>query len=102
MTEDINFLFVFFCIGMGVAGQAIRAFMGFYKLYTDPISTVKSKWEWGRFVLSLILGACIGSLLSLIYNSPASRTDILGIIAASYGGVDFLEGFLKHRGDQVK
>jgi hypothetical protein len=48
------------------------------------------------------MGMMIGFLLGFIYKSPLSNTDVLGIIAASYGGSDFLEGFLENRGKQVK
>jgi hypothetical protein len=48
------------------------------------------------------MGAVIGALLGLIYKEPLSNTDVLGIIAASYGGADFLEGFLQKRAETVK
>lgn len=100
--EGLSWLFVLFCGAMGVGGQLIRSAIGFYKVWNDPTQDTKETWSWKRFFISLLIGLLIGGLLSLIYNNPPSRTDILGIIAASYGGTDFLEGFLKGRGDTVK
>lgn len=102
MVEDISILFVLFCAALGAGGQLIRSVIGVYKIYNDPTKGFKLDWKWMRFFMSLAIGAMVGALLSLIYNSPLAKTDILGIVAASYGGADFLEGFLKNRGEQVK
>lgn len=102
MVENISLLFVLFCAALGLGGQIIRSVIGVYKLHENPDQEFKTHWEWHRFFISLGIGAMVGALLSLIYNNPLSKTDILGVIAASYGGADFLEGFLKGRGDAVK
>jgi ABC-type enterobactin transport system permease subunit len=102
MITELNIPLMLVCAVMGVGGQAIRSFIGFYKIYNDKELTLKEEWEWKRFFLSLILGAVIGALLGLIYKQPLSNTDILGIVAASYGGADFLEGFLQNRAEKVK
>lgn len=101
MMAELNFLLILVCAGLGVAGQAVRAFVGFYKIYHNDNLTVKQEWQWHRFFVSLLMGVVIGALLGLIYREPLSNTDVLGIIAAGYGGADFLEGFLKKRAEAV-
>jgi hypothetical protein len=102
MIDGFNIKFMIVCALMGAFGQLIRSFMGFYKIYMDPNATIANTWEWKRFIISVFMGMMIGFLLGFIYKSPLSNTDVLGIIAASYGGSDFLEGFLENRGKQVK
>ena len=100
--EGLSLAFVGFCGVMGVAGQLIRSVIGFYKVWKNPTVDTKATWNWWWFLLTLGVGLIIGLVMSLFYNNPPSKQDILGIIAASYGGTDFLEGFLRGRGDAIK
>lgn len=102
MLAELNVLLMLMCALLGVGGQAVRSFIGFYKIYHNEDLTVKQEWQWPRFFISLLMGAVIGALVGLIYKEPLSNTDVLGIIAASYGGTDFLEGFLQKRGEGVQ
>jgi ABC-type Fe3+-siderophore transport system permease subunit len=102
MITELNILLMLVCALLGIGGQAVRSFIGFYKIYHNDDVTLKQEWKWLRFFSSLLMGAVIGALLGLIYKEPLSNTDVLGIIAASYGGADFLEGFLQKRAETVK
>lgn len=100
---EITFLFILLCGTFGLFGQLLRSVIGFYKIYMDKTKgTIKDEFHWKRFVVSLSIGALIGVMTSLIYRQPLSNTDILGIIAASYAGTDWLEGFLEKRSGEIK
>lgn len=90
------------CILLGLFGQSLRTTIGFYKLISDPDKPFKDFFEWRKFLISLSLGGLIGALISLIYKLPLSNTDILGIISASYGGADFIEGLLVKKAPTIR
>lgn len=106
MAVNIDLVFVLWCIFFGAAGQFLHGLIGLYKLEVDPTRDTKSNLDWKRFFISLLLGATIGGICCLIYNSPLSKTDILGILTFGYAGVDGVEAFMKKRfmtvGDEQK
>ena len=90
------------CVGLGIAGQALRFVIGMYKIYNDADRTIKTEFNKKRFLLSLLLGGVVGMMLSLVYTLPMSNVDIFGCIAGGYGGTDFLETFLNKRANEIK
>lgn len=102
LIEGFSFKMLFLCMGLGIFGQLLRFVIGMYKLYMDETKKIKVDFDKVRFFISLAIGGMIGMLLSLVYTAPMSNMDIFGCIAGSYGGTDFLEGFLKKRSDEIK
>lgn len=103
IDREITVLFILLCGVFGLFGQLLRSVIGLYKIYTDKTKgTIRKEFHWRRFLISLGIGFLIGGVSSLIYRQPLSNTDILGIIAASYAGTDWLEGFLEKRSGEVK
>jgi hypothetical protein len=104
IVEGLVFKLFFVCIVIGAMGQAIRVFVGLYKLFVDEKKDFAICFDGRRLLVSIILGALIGALLSIsgLYKLPLSFADVLGILGASYMGVDTLEGFLRKRGAAVK
>lgn len=94
-------MFVLFCALLGLGGQLLRAIIGIYKIHSNPELDLKEHFEFHRFFLGLLVGFLAGALLSLFYKIPLSNTDILGVIAASYAGTDWLEGFMRARSAAV-
>jgi|WetSurSiteA1Bulk_404760.scaffolds.fasta_scaffold238374_2 hypothetical protein len=103
IVEGLTIMFVLFCAGLGAFGQFLRSVIGLYKFYKDDAdpTTCTPKFNYKRYIVSLCVGAVIGAVVSLIYSSPLSNTDILGIVAASYGGTDFIEGLLTRTSPKV-
>lgn len=102
LIENFSLKLFFFCIVLGIFGQLLRSVIGLYKLYNDPKTKFKIDFNLTRFLISLAIGGMIGMLLSLVYSVPMSNMDIFGCIAGSYGGTDFLEGFLNKRASEIK
>lgn len=102
VVEGIDFAFVLWCILFGAAGQFLHAFIGLYKLYMDDSRDTKTNLRWKRFFISLMMGAAIGGLCTLIFNDPLSKTDVMSILACGYAGVDFVEGFMERRSSSIQ
>jgi len=104
LVENFSIKLFFLCLGLGVVGQALRFGIGMWKIYydPDPAKTIKAEFNKTKFIISLVLGGTVGSLLSLVYTLPMSNMDIFGCIAGAYGGADFLEGLLKKRAAEIK
>lgn len=92
---------VLVCTVLGMFGQLLRSVIGLYKLVQSPDKPFKDFFEWRRFLISLLLGAVIGTVSSFLYKCPLSGTDMLGVIAASYAGTDWIEGLLTRKAGTV-
>lgn len=92
--EGICWQLILICSFFGILGQAARMTIGFYKLIMDAKRPFFEFFDWKKLIISFVLGALIGAICSLIYKFPLSGPDILGVIASSYAGSDWLEGFL--------
>lgn len=100
IIEGVTLKFALWCIFLGVLGQAFHFAIGMYKMLLFERKQKKT-FDWVRFVLGLVLGAFIGGLMCIVYNNPLSKTDVIGILAAGYMGVDFIEGFFQRRSETV-
>src|SRR5580698_11410069 len=100
---------------MGIIGQGLRIIVGMKKLNDDAkdqLVKVKSIFDEGRLMISLLIGFCAGSLamISISTFSPDffssnTKQNLLSLIAAGYSGTDFIEGFIKKylpKNDQVQ
>lgn len=101
VVDGLSILFIFVCAICGVFGQLLRSMIGIYKIYQNSNKTIKASFNIRKFMISLAIGALIGMFTSLIYNSPLSKTDIISILAASYAGTDWIEGFLTKKSEIV-
>ncbi|MEJ0027407.1 MAG: hypothetical protein WDN01_15385 [Rhizomicrobium sp.] len=96
----------------GVVGQGIRVAIGIKKLNNasaaaavlagaDSSQVFDAAFKWSDVLLSLLYGAVAGALAAVVLElgskgppAPDPKT-ILGLIAAGYSGVDFIEGVMK-------
>ena len=101
IIDGLSILFILVCAICGIFGQLLRSMIGIYKVYQDNNKTLRSDFDFQRFLISLAIGALIGAFTSLIYNSPLSKTDVISILAASYAGTDWIEGFLTKKSEAI-
>lgn len=74
--------------GLGALGGLIRSMLGVYKQYLKS-DVLKIDYVKGGF--NLVIGGASGG----IAYGVGLLTDPVGVIAAGYAGMDFLEGLLK-------
>jgi hypothetical protein len=87
---------------LGMTGQGLRVIVGIKKTNDAAVSLDKSFneiFEMKRMVFSLFyafaIGAIGGVILAVDYiGKPIDKAAVLAIIAASYAGTDFIEGFV--------
>lgn len=101
MIEGIYFQNIVICAIIGALGQFVRSLVGLYKLVMDDDRDTKKDFKKFRFLLSIVLGAFCGALISFIFDEVLRRNDVLLTIAAGYMGTDFIEGFLKKKSQQI-
>lgn len=69
----------------GLLGQSINLSVGLLKRYVDPSPP---PWSWGRFLLTMWLGAAAGVIASMFGN------DVRFLTAAGYAGVSAIDGLM--------
>lgn len=102
IIEEFSIKLLIICGLLGAGGQFLRSLIGFYKIHTDPVKQFKLDFNWTRLIASLVIGMFAGMVCSLLYKIPLSNTDIMGIVAASYAGTDWLEGMLVKKSTTVE
>lgn len=88
---------------MGMIGQGIRTLPGLKKLHDKVVvnaSTFSQEFSRSTFITSLFIGFIIGvaAIFTLDFGgdpTKPSKEFLLGLMAAGYGGTDFIEGFSK-------
>ena len=85
---------------IGALGQAIRAIMGLKKAADGAAAqgaTLKQVFDSSQLTVSLMIGAVAGGLASLAFSNDNrySNDYIFVLLAAGYGGADFIEGFIR-------
>lgn len=103
MFGGIDFITLFICGFFGVLGQAIRVFIGFYKIVIEK-KNLKDEFYLLKFMISLVLGGLCGMLLWLFFlpNEPLNKVSISLLISAGYAGADFIEGAFKKKLENIK
>lgn len=87
---------------MGLIGQALRTAVGLKKL-SDEASHQSARladlFRPNVMATSLIIGFACGVVAILMVDGTTGtmpgRETLLGLVAAGYGGTDFIEGFAK-------
>lgn len=76
----------------GAFGQGLRAVVGLYKAHASE----DFKFDLGRLLVSLVLGAFAGALSAMILM-PAPvivMETIFALVASGYAGTDFIESLI--------
>ncbi len=89
---------------LGATGQGLRFAIGLKKRYEENPGKRSREWfDWGRMVLSFIIGASAGVLAAVfLLGSNVNRNYLLSVIAAGYAGTDFIEAILRRYTPQIK
>jgi hypothetical protein len=83
----------------GAVGQSARAIVGLKKANDSAPAgtTLGDNFDASRLLFSLLIGAVAGVLAGVgtVHDLDHISTELfLGLVAAGYGGADFIEGFM--------
>jgi len=88
---------------MGIIGQGMRTIVGLKKTYDEAREAkvaFRDNFQTSVFVTSIFTGFVVGAGATFAISDDLGKLEmtkdtLLGLAAAGYGGVDFVEGFVK-------